>query len=72
VRKRLRVRRSPTLADGAVCDPSPAPIVDAVQYYGATKLARMLGADPEQVRRWHRHRKPIPTAYAARIEELVR
>jgi hypothetical protein len=69
--KRLRVTRSPTLAEGAVVDPNPAPIVDAVQFYGATKVGRLLGVEPETVRRWHRHRRPIPPKYAARIEELV-
>lgn len=71
MRKRLRVKRSPTLAEGAVRDPSPPPLNDAFQYYGPTKLARLIGADPEEVRRWYRHNKPVPKVFEGRIEELV-
>lgn len=71
MRKRLIVRRSPTLAEGAVRDPEPPPLHDAVQYYGPTKLGRLIGADPEEVRRWYRHRKPVPEPFSKLIEDLV-
>jgi hypothetical protein len=65
-RKRLKSTRLPTPAYVETTS-----LAIAFKVLGATKLARRLGVEASEVRRWYRDGKDVPTEHLRQIAEIA-